>query len=202
MNYNKIKKIAKGWSSYIWKIKCISGKNKGKIFVLKEVREKSNRRNLAEREGVMLAKANSVGVGPKLIETNFKKNFVVMEFVKGEKFLDFVLSKEFDSTSKKVFCDFVKELYWQCMLLDKIGLTHSQLQVGKNILVKKQGEKLLPIIIDFEKSSIRNDGKEKNVGQIESFLFYNPNGFVAKKVREKLNLKLNPTTEPLKMAHE
>jgi putative serine/threonine protein kinase len=185
MNYTKIEKISKGWSSYIWLVK-----NKtGKILIMKEVREKSNRQNLAEREGKMLALANTIGIGPKLFEKNFEKNFVIMEFINGKKLLDFVSSKEFDNSSPKKIYFFVKELYKQCLLLDEIGLTHSQLQVGKNILVKKQFGKLLPIIIDFEKASIRKDKKEKNVGQIESFLFYNPNGFVAKKIRTKLNLE-------------
>ena len=69
MKYTKINRIAKGWSSYIWTIKD----TKGKIFVKKEVREKSNRKNLAEREGQMLSLANSVGVGPKIKEINYKK---------------------------------------------------------------------------------------------------------------------------------
>lgn len=191
MNYKKLEQISKGWSSNIWKIK--SFKKNNKIMILKEVREKSNRKNLAEREGKMLAKANSVGIGPKLFEMNLEKNFVIMEYIKGKRFLDFVFGKEFDFISKKEFYGFVKELYWQCLLLDKIGLTHSQLQIGKNILVKeiqqKGIKKFVPVIIDFEKSSIRTDGKEKNIGQIESFLFYNPNGFVAKKVRNKLGLE-------------
>jgi putative serine/threonine protein kinase len=194
MQYTKINKIAKGWSSYIWLVKIINGKNKGKIFVLKEVREKSNRKNLCEREGNMLALANTVNVGPKLIQKNEKENNVVMEFINGIKFLDFVQSKEFENITKKELYEFIRELYFQCMLLDSIGLTHTQLQVGKNILVKKintKGKtKFVPIIIDFEKSSIRTDHKAKNIGQIESFLFYNPNGFVAKKIREKLDLVL------------
>jgi predicted Ser/Thr protein kinase len=209
--YKKIKKIAKGWSSYIWIVE-----KAGKKFIRKEVREKSNRKNLAEREGKMLKLANTVRVGPKLIEINFEKNFVIMEYVKGKKFLDFVSSTEFEQTNSEKIYDLTKEIYKQCLALDKIGLTHSQLQVGKNILVTKkiindkndfkkinyntnkknnnenQNRKfeLFPTIIDFEKASLRTDGKEKNIGQIESFLFYNPNGFVAKKIRKKLNLKI------------
>ena len=186
MEYTKIKKIAKGWSSYIWLAK---DENNNKI-VIKEVREKSNRKNLCEREGNMLALANTVNVGPKLIYKNEKENNVVMEYINGIKFLDFVESEEFDSIEKKELYEFVKELYWQCMLLDSIGLAHTQLQVGKDILVTKKNKKIFPTIIDFEKGSLRTDHKAKNIGQIESFLFYNPNGFVAKKVREKLDLIL------------
>ncbi|MBT7241393.1 MAG: hypothetical protein HN878_02780, partial [Candidatus Diapherotrites archaeon] len=68
MKYTKINKIAKGWSSYIWIIKDTNGK----AYVQKEVREKSNRKNLAEREGGMLSLANGVGIGPKVKEVNFE----------------------------------------------------------------------------------------------------------------------------------
>ena len=43
-------------------------------------------------------------------------------------------------------------------------------------------------IIDFEKATTKK--KTKNIGQIESFLFFNPHGAVAKKVRKILNLEL------------
>jgi putative serine/threonine protein kinase len=189
MKYKKIKKIAKGWSSYIWLAK---NKN-GKKIAIKEVREKSNRRNLAEREGKMLALANSVGVGPKIVEVNYEKNFVVMEYIKGKKFLDFVEDGGLEEMSRKEVYYFLKELIRQGLLLDEIGLRHSQMQVGKNILVKEkivnEKKKFEPVIIDFEKGSLKKDST-KNFGQLTSFLFYNPNGFVAKEIRKKLNLKL------------
>jgi len=186
MKYTKIAKIAKGWSSYIWTVKDTSGK----LYVQKEVREKSNRKNLAEREGKMLSLANSVGVGPKVKEINYKKNFVIMEFIKGPKLFDWALGNTFENVSKEELYFFVKDLIRQCLLLDSIGLRHTQLQVGKNILVTKKSGKYYPIIIDFEKASISDKSSTKNFGQIASFLFYNPNGKIAEKIREKLNLQL------------
>ena len=134
MKYTKIKQIAKGWSSYIWLVK----NKKGEEFVLKEVREKSPRKDLANREGKMLLLANSVGVGPKVKEINFEKNFVVMEYIKGEKFFDFILSKRFEGeiTQTQIY-ELIKELFRQLYLLDTINLSHNQLQIGKNILVKQ-----------------------------------------------------------------
>jgi putative serine/threonine protein kinase len=198
MKYAKIEKIAKGWSSYIWKVKALSNNSEdsaqfppGWTGVLKEVREKSNRKNLAEREGKMLSLANTIGIGPKVEDIDFEKNFVVMEFVEGPKLLDWVLSEEFDLVSRKEAYAFVKELVRQCLALDEIGLRHTQLQVGKNILVTKRKGKLFPVIIDFEKASVNITNKKlKNFGQITAFLFLNPNGAVAKRIREKLNLKL------------
>ena len=181
MECKKIIQLSKGWSSYIW---LIENKN-GKKFVLKEVREKSPRKDLAQREGKMLIRANNVGVGPKIEEINFEKYYVIMEHINGTKLFDFVLGKKFDDVTKKELYELIKELYEQLFLLDKINLSHNQLQVGKNILVQEKiinGErKFFPTIIDFEKATLKKNNKTKNIGQIESFLFYNPHGIVAKK---------------------
>lgn len=192
MNYTKISQIAKGWSSYNWIVKDKSGKE----FLLKEVREKSPRKDLAEREGKMLLLANSVGVGPKVKEVNFEENFVVREFIKGEIFLDFVMSEEFDKATPKQIYNLIKEIFKQLLLLDKINLSHNQLQIGKNIIVKKivknkKGEiKFVPVIIDFEKATIKEENHTKNTGQLFAMCFFNPNGAIAKRIREKLNLTL------------
>jgi len=192
MKFTKIKKIAKGWSSYIWLVQT----EEGKELVLKEVREKSPRKDLAEREGKMLQLANSARVGPKVEEINYEENYVLMEYIKGPKLFDWILNDEFEKTiTKKQLWNFLKELYKQILLLDSINLSHNQLQVGKNILVVenkgKNGEKeFAPVIIDFEKATIKENTHTKNIGQIESMLFYNPNGILAKKVQEKLEAKL------------
>ena len=193
MQYTKINQIAKGWSSYIWIVKD----SKDEEFVLKEVREKSPRKDLAEREGKMLLLANSVGVGPLVKEVNYEENFVVMEYVRGEKFFDFILSERFNSeiTPAQTY-NLIKEIYRQLLLLDKINLSHNQLQIGKNILVKRifdnntKEAKYIPVIIDFEKSTIKTNNHTKNTGQLFAMCFFNPNGAIAKKIREKLNLTL------------
>jgi putative serine/threonine protein kinase len=186
MKYTKINLVAKGWSSYNWIVEdeC---KNK---FLLKEVREKSPRKDLAEREGKMLLLANSMGVGPKVKEVNFEENFVVREFVKGEIFLDFVMSEEFDKATPLQIYNLIKEIFRQLLLLDKINLSHNQLQIGKNIIVKKEGENFVPVIIDFEKATIKEENHTRNIGQLLAMCFFNPNGAIAKKIREKLNLTL------------
>ncbi len=192
MKFTKIKQIAKGWSSYVWLVQTESGKE----LVLKEVREKSPRKDLAEREGKMLLLANRVGVGPKVEEVNFEENYVIMELVKGKKLLDWILSEEFEKNiAKEEVWEFLKKLYKQLLSLDSINLSHNQLQVGKNILVVEQiGKNLerefIPVIIDFEKASIKENNRTKNIGQIEAFLFYNPHSIVAQKFRAKFEVAL------------
>ena len=53
-------------------------------------------------------------------------------------------------------------------------------------ILKKTGSAAL---CDFEKASIK-ENHTKNIGQCDAMLFFNPNGILAKKVREKLNLTL------------
>lgn len=192
MKFNKIIQLSKGWSSYIW---LIENENKKK-FVLKEVREKSPRKDLALREGKMLSLANSVGVGPKIKEINFEKNYVIMEHINGKKLFDFILDEQFKNITKEELYELIKNIYRQLYLLDSINLSHNQLPVGKNILIKEISPTLnkkktfFPIIIDFEKASVKENNKTRNLGQMDSFLFFNPNGVVAKKIREKLELEL------------
>jgi len=193
MEFKKITQLAKGWSSYIWLVRSEDGKE----YALKEVREKSPRKNLAEREGEMGLLANQVGVGPKVVEVNYEKNFVVREFVNGKNFLNWISSEEFDkSVTPQELYDFIKELYRAILALDSINLSHNQLEGGKNILVEEKIDALsgkrrfVPAIIDFEKASVKENNHTRNIGQIESMFFYNPHGMIAKKIREKLNLAL------------
>lgn len=193
MEYKKITQLAKGWSSYLWLVQDEYGKE----YALKEVREKSPRKDLAVREGKMLLLANKAGVGPKAKEVNYEKNFVVMELVNGKKLLDWVIAEGFDAeVSREELYEFIKELYRQLLRLDEVHLSHNQLDVGKNILVEKKtdektgAEQYFPVVIDFEKATIKEHNHTKNIGQMESMLFYNPHGAVAKKIREKLGVYL------------
>jgi predicted Ser/Thr protein kinase len=182
--FKKISLLSKGWSSLIWLTNF-----KGKKCVIKEAKTNSPRPDLVEREGKMLALANSVGVGPKLLKLLPKKNSVVMEFVNGSRLISWIESKEFEKVSMEQLKDFLEKLFTQAKALNSVNLSHNQLQVGKNIFVVKsiEGKKIVfsPVIIDFEKASLKPTGT-KNIGQLESFLFYNPNGFAATKVRQKI----------------
>ena len=166
-NLHLVSKISKGWSSEIFLVKDA----KGKKFILKVLREKSNRRHMSQKETEFLRLANSVGIGPRWIKTDFGKNTVMMEFVGGVAFNEWICSK----VSKKAMEKFIDLLFVQARALDKIGLDHGQLAGrGKNILVRK-GK---PVIIDFEKAS--RSRKVHNVNVLESFLFRSKNSAVVK----------------------
>jgi len=164
-------KIGKGHSSQVFLVK----NKKGKKFVLKMERSDSTRFKMAEREAENLKKANAVSIGPKLVAADLQKRIILMEFVQGQPFCEWL----FSNPSKPSLKSFVKELQKQAKALDKIGLDHGQLAGrGKNILVRNNR----PVIIDFEKSSSQR--KCHNLNTVKAFLFKNPNGAIAAKVRK------------------
>ncbi len=165
------KKLGRGFSSHIFLVK----NKKGKYFVVKMEKDDSTRLNMAEKEAENLEKANTIGIGPKLIDTDFEKRIVLMEFIEGPRFSDWV----FENPSETILTRFVKELQRQTKALDKIGLDHGQLAGrGRNILVRKG----LPVIIDFEKASCNR--KCHNFSVIESFLFKSPKGAIAAEIKK------------------
>ena len=144
-------------------------------------RHDSTRFKMAERESENLKKANGIGIGPKLFDADLKRRIILMEFIDGPCFSEWL----FAGPSKTGLKRFVKELQRQAKALDKIGLDHGQLAGrGRNILLRKG----MPVIIDFEKASCNR--KCHNLSVIEGFLFRNPKGAIAKKVWEILKEKV------------
>lgn len=166
-------KLSKGWSSEIFLAKT----KRGEKVVLKALRAKSNRKEMARRESENLRMANPVGVGPRLVMEDLENNVVVMEYIEGIAFGEWI----FSDISKRGLEKFLKELYSQAKKLDEIGLDHGQLAgKGKNILVRKG----LPVIIDFEKAS--STRKVHNVKVLDSFLFRSKDSALVKRVARVL----------------
>ncbi len=168
-----IRQLSKGWTSYVY---LAEGRG-GKKFAIKALREKSNRRDMARRESENLALANSAGIGPKLVKADLEKDIVMMEYVKGALFSEWLES----GPSKGELENFIDELFSQAARLDKIGLDHGQLAGrGRNILVREG----MPVIIDFEKASTKR--KVHNLKVVESFLFRSKDSEMVKKIGEIL----------------
>lgn len=174
-----IRKISKGHSSEVFLVKNRAGKK----FALKAEKRNSPRKNFVQKEALNLALANSVGIGPRLFGFDEKAGVVLMGFVAGISFSQWLFEK---NPPKKRLRKFVSKLLLQAKVLDKICLDHGQLAgKGANILVRR-GK---PVIIDFEKAS--QTRKCHNETQLLSFLFKNPHGAVAKKVRKILQIPIN-----------
>jgi putative serine/threonine protein kinase len=115
-------------------------------------------------EGEMLLKANSVDVGPTLIEVS--ENFLLMELIEGKHFPEWLESleeKQEQSRARLV----LKKILEQCRRLDEAGLDHGELSNAyKHIIVDAND---VPHLIDFETASINR--RVSNVTAVCQYLF-------------------------------
>jgi putative serine/threonine protein kinase len=131
----------------------VLGKMGRKKVAVKIRRNDSPRKNL-EKEAGLLKIVNKHKIGPKLISSS--KNFLVMEYLDGEKIGDWVdgLKKNEKSSQLKPI---IKKVLEDCYSLDRIDLDHGELSnLSKHVIVGKK-----TTIIDFESSSM--DRKVSNV---------------------------------------
>jgi putative serine/threonine protein kinase len=148
----------------------------GEKIALKIRRVDADRVRMTQ-EAVMLQRANSVCVGPRLLGAS--KNFLLMQFVDGD-----LLPKWLEKHGEKAHVRRVlREVLGQCWRLDKAGLDHGELShAPKHIIIEKEGK---PFLVDFETASTNR--KPSNVTSICQFLFLS--SAVAKKIAEKLGEK-------------
>jgi len=125
----------------------VLGKIGRKKVAVKIRRNDSPRKNL-KKEAELLKITNQISVGPKLV--GFSKNFLVIEYLEGEKIGRYVgsLSGRGNITKLKAV---IKKVLEDCYKLDSIGLDHGELsRMPKHVII---GNKIT--IIDFESSSMK-----------------------------------------------
>jgi len=143
-------------------------------YALKMQRIDSDRESL-EREAELLAKANNVGVGPKLV--GVKKHLLLMELVDGDLLEKWLEKHRHPDSVRKVLSDILE----QCWRLDEICLDHGELsKAPKHILMDKADK---PFIVDFETASTNRNAS--NVTSVCQFLFQG-NSNVCKVIAEVL----------------
>ncbi len=144
----------------------------GKRVALKIRRVDADRLGL-QHEARMLAKANSVQVGPKLMGVS--KNFLLMQLIDGALLPEWLGAHE----EKEHVRGVLNEVLEQCWRLDNIGLDHGELsKAPKHLIVDKHRK---PWIVDFETASV--DRKPANVTSGCQFLFTS-GGAVARAVAD------------------
>ena len=146
----------------------------GQRVALKIRRVDADRAGL-QHEAQMLAKANAVQVGPRLIGVS--TNFLIMQLIDG-----CLLPNWLDANREKEHVrGALNEVLEQCWRLDSIRLDHGELsKAPKHIIIDKQRK---PFLVDFETASV--DRKPANVTSACQFLFTS-RGAVAKAVAEVL----------------
>jgi putative serine/threonine protein kinase len=129
-----------------------------------------------QREAEMLRKANSVDVGPNLIDAT--ENFLIMEFVEGTLLPKW--AEELKGKVKSRIRRVLQAVLEQSWRLDEIGLDHGELsRAPKHIFV---GENDKPCIIDFETASLSR--RVSNVTSICQYLFIG--GHVARMIANRV----------------
>ena len=140
----------------------VIAKKGNKEVALKIRRTDSQRKNM-KNESKLLKLVNSVKVGPKMIDAS--RNFLVMEYLAGEKFSDWIESLKGIGSAKKLK-SIIKSVLEDCYRLDQIGFDHGELSnISKHVIVGKTKASL----IDFESSSTKR--RPSNVTSITQAFF-------------------------------
>jgi putative serine/threonine protein kinase len=130
-----------------------------------------------QHEAEMLAKANSVSVGPQLMSVS--TNFLLMQFIDGNLLPVWLEAHK----EREHVLGVLSEVLEQCWRLDAIGLDHGELsKAPKHIIVNREQK---PFIVDFETASLNR--KSSNVTSICQYLFIS--GAVYRLLVEKLGEK-------------
>lgn len=146
----------------------------GQRVALKILRVDADRPDLLH-EAQMLSKANSAGVGPKLISAS--KTFLLTQLIEGD-----LLPAWLETHKEKALVrEVLGEVLEQCWRLNEIGLDHGELsKAPKHVIVDGEQQ---PWIVDFETASDMR--KPANVTAICHFLFSSI-GEVARTIAETL----------------
>jgi putative serine/threonine protein kinase len=135
--------------------------------------------------------ANAAGVGPSL--EGHTKNLIVMEFVTGQRIIDWVVllgnnnnnnknknnNKNNKKATKSKMCTVARAILEQCFSLDVAGLDHGELsRLARHVIVSDDK----PYIIDFESASTTRKTSNVTAAAQSIFLY----GIVADKVRKIL----------------
>lgn len=150
----------------------VLAKKRNNLVALK-IRRLDSQRSEMQSEAKLLKLANTVNVGPKLYDAS--KNFLVMEYLEGDKIGDWIQSLKGSGSSKKLKL-IVRIILEDCYRLDQMGFDHGELSsISKHVIVGK----LRTTLIDFESSSVNR--RASNVTSITQAIFIGSG--IAKKVQ-------------------
>ena len=153
----KLEILGKGYVGVV-----VLAKRANRKIALK-IRRLDSQRDEMKSEADLLKLVNAVGVGPKLIDSS--KNFVVMEYLEGQKIGNWINDLSGPGSSKKLK-SVIKEVLEDCFKLDQIGFDHGELSsISKHVIVGNKKSTL----IDFESSSVKR--RVSNVTSITQAIF-------------------------------
>ncbi|MGH1521557.1 MAG: RIO1 family regulatory kinase/ATPase [Nitrosopumilus sp.] len=161
----------------------VLAKKNNKQVALKIRRSDSPRKEM-KNEAKLLELVNSVKVGPKKIDVS--KNFLIMEYLEGEKISTWIHMLKGTGTVKKLK-SVIRKVLEDCYRLDQMGFDHGELSsISKHVIVGKEKT----TIIDFESSSRKR--RPSNVTSITQAIFIGSG--IAKQIQR---IYKNPSKEKI-----
>jgi len=132
--------------------------------VAMKIRRVDADRTRMQHEAEMLKKANTVSVGPCLLDVS--DNFLIMKFIEGMLFPEWIHTLSGRGTKFRVQ-RVLRNVLEQSWRLDELGLDHGELsRAPKHIIADADGK---PWIVDFESASVNR--KVSNVTSTCHYLF-------------------------------
>ena len=114
-----------------------------------KIRRTDSQRKEMQSEAKLLKIANSVGVGPRLIDSS--KNLMIMEYLDGKKIGMWIKELKGKGSVSKLK-SIIRKTLEDCYNLDRIGLDHGELSsIAKHVIIGKSKT----TIIDFESASTK-----------------------------------------------
>ncbi len=159
--FKKKQSFSKGKRGTIYKSRFNS-----KYFIIKTRQPESSSPGTIQNEHVFTEKLNKIGIGPKAKYFDKDKDFLIREFVDGQKIEDWVIENKDKPNFKERLLKILKNILLQCKTMDDIKINKQELtNPHKDILITKQD---VPVIIDFERC--RFTLKPKNTTQFLQYI--------------------------------
>lgn len=143
LKLGSINVLGKGYVGIV----VLAKKQKKKVAV--KIRRTDSQRKEMQSEAKLLKIANSVGVGPRLIDSS--KNLMIMEYLDGKKIGMWIKELKGKGSVSKLK-SIIRKTLEDCYNLDRIGLDHGELSsIAKHVIIGKSKT----TIIDFESASTK-----------------------------------------------
>jgi len=168
---NREVKIVKKFKSKRNKVFLVKTDN-NKKYVLKSYRKS----NFLEKELEIIKKLYKKSVNvPKIISKS--NNYILMEYIKGETLLSYILSKEKEKAKYVELNEMFQEIFdWLnnfYNVFDEINIIKGDVNLRNFILKKINGNKIKIYGLDFE--NIKTGDKEEDIGKMCAFIIcYKP----------------------------
>jgi release factor glutamine methyltransferase len=118
----------------------------------------------AKKESDILKLLNKKGIGPRLYKYEKKNNTIIMEYIRGNRIIDFINAHE-----KKEIIDVIRKVLDQLTIMDDLKINKQEMtNPYKHIIIVGKKEGYEPVMIDFERA--KKTDRPKNITQFIQFL--------------------------------